>query len=139
VLRRAIGIRRQALELIRVRYEGGIGTALDVTRAQTEVASAESESIGVSRRRAEIEHAIAVLAGRAPTEFALAENPLNLAPPAIPAGLPSQLLVRRPDVAQAERLLAARNAEIGVARAAYFRASGSPARSASTAQSWVTW
>jgi len=120
VLRRAIGIRRQALELIRVRYEGGIGTALDVTRAQTEVASAESESIGVSRRRAEIEHAIAVLAGRAPAEFALAENPLNLAPPAIPAGLPSQLLVRRPDVAQAERLLAARNAEIGVARAAYF-------------------
>jgi len=120
VLRRAIGIRRQALELIRVRYEGGIGTELDVTRAQTEVASAESESIGISRRRAEIEHAIAVLIGKPPADFALAENPLNLAPPAIPAGLPSELLVRRPDVAQAERLLAARNAEIGVAKAAYF-------------------
>ncbi|HKB82764.1 MAG TPA: efflux transporter outer membrane subunit [Burkholderiales bacterium] len=120
VLRRAIEIRRQALELISVRYEGGIGSELDVTRAKTEVASAESESISVSRRRAEIEHAIAVLIGRPPAEFGLAENPLNLAPPAIPAGLPSELLVRRPDVAQAERLLAARNAEIGVAKAAYF-------------------
>jgi multidrug efflux system outer membrane protein len=120
VLRRAIDIRRQALELIRVRFEGGIGTELDVTRAQTEVATAESESIGVSRRRAELEHAIAVLIGLPPADFALAENPLNIAPPVIPAGLPSDLLVRRPDVARAERLLAARNAEIGVAKAAYF-------------------
>ncbi len=120
VLRHAIEIRRQALELISVRYEGGVGSELDVTRAETEVASAESDSIGVSRRRAEIEHAIAVLIGKPPAEFVLADNPLNLAPPAIPAGLPSELLVRRPDVAQAERLLAARNAEIGVATAAYF-------------------
>ena len=120
VLRRAIGIRRQALDLIRVRYEGGVGSVLDLSRAETEVASAESESIAVSRRRAEIEHAIALLIGKPPAEFSLAENPLNLAPPAIPAGLPSELLVRRPDVAQAERLLAARNAEIGVAKAAYF-------------------
>ncbi len=93
VLRRAIGIRRQALDLIRIRYEGGIGTELDVTRAETEVASAESESIGVSRRRTEIEHAIAVLTGKPPADFALAENPLNLSPPAIPAGRPSELLV----------------------------------------------
>jgi multidrug efflux system outer membrane protein len=120
VLRRAIEIRRQALDLIRVRYEGGIGTELDVTRAETEVATAESESIGVSRRRAEVEHAIAVLVGKPPAEFALAENPLNLTPPVIPVGLPSELLVRRPDVARAERLLAARNADIGVAKAAYF-------------------
>ncbi len=120
VLRRAIEIRRQALDLIRVRFEGGIGSELDVTRAQTEVASAESESIGVAKRRAEIEHAIAILIGKAPADFVLAENPLNLAPPAIPAGLPSELLVRRPDVARAERLLAARNADIGVATAAYF-------------------
>ncbi len=120
VLRYAIEIRRQALELIRVRYEGGVGTDLDVTRAETEVASAESAAIGLGKRRAELEHAIAVLVGKAPAEFTLAANPLNLAPPEIPSGLPSELLVRRPDVAQAERLLAARNAEIGVAKAAYF-------------------
>jgi len=103
-----------------VRYEGGIGTDLDVTRAETEVASAESAAIGLGQRRAELEHAIAVLVGKAPAEFTLAANPLNLAPPEIPSGLPSELLARRPDVAQAERLLAARNAEIGVAKAAYF-------------------
>jgi multidrug efflux system outer membrane protein len=120
VLRHAIEIRREALDLIRVRYEGGVGTDLDVTRAETEVASAESAAIGIGQRRAELEHAIAVLVGKAPAEFTLAANPLNLAPPEIPSGLPSELLVRRPDVAQAERLLAARNAEIGVAKAAYF-------------------
>jgi outer membrane protein, multidrug efflux system len=120
VLRRAIEIRRRALELIQVRYEGGVGSDLDVTRIQTELASAESEAIGVGKRRAELEHAIAVLIGKAPAEFALIDNPLNLSPPVIPAGLPSELLVRRPDVARAERLLAARNAEIGVAQAAYF-------------------
>ena len=120
VLRRAIDIRRQAVDLIRVRFEGGIGTELDVTRAQTEVAQAESDAIGVSRRRAELEHALAVLIGKPPADFSLAENPLNLTPPVVPAGLPSDLLVRRPDVARAERLLAARNADIGVAKAAYF-------------------
>lgn len=120
VLRRAIDIRRQALDLIRVRFEGGVGSELDVTRAQTEVASAESESIGVAKRRAELEHAIAVLIGKAPADFTLIENPLNLSPPVIPPGLPSDLLTRRPDVARAERLLAARNADIGVATAGYF-------------------
>lgn len=120
VLQNAIDIRRSALELIGARYDGGLASQLDLTRVQTEFASAQSSWIGVSRRRAELEHAIAVLVGRAPADFALAANPLNIAPPAIPAGLPSELLSRRPDVAQAERLLAARNAEIGVAKADYF-------------------
>lgn len=120
VLRRAIDIRRQALDLIDVRFKGGVGTELDVTRAKTEVAQAESDLIGVQKNRSRLEHALAILIGKPPAEFSLAENPLNVTPPTIPAGLPSDLLVRRPDVARAERLLAARNAEIGVAEAAYF-------------------
>ncbi len=120
VLRRAIDIRKQALDLIDVRFKGGVGTELDVTRAKTEVAQAESDLIGVQKNRSRLEHALAILIGKPPAEFSLAENPLNVTPPTIPAGLPSDLLVRRPDVARAERLLAARNAEIGVAEAAYF-------------------
>ncbi|HVY04507.1 MAG TPA: efflux transporter outer membrane subunit [Burkholderiales bacterium] len=120
VLRHAIDIRKQALDLISVRYEGGVGSELDVTRARTELAQAESDLIGVAKNRARLEHALAILVGKAPADFTLAENPLNIAPPQIPVGLPSELLLRRPDVAKAERLLAARNADIGVAQAAYF-------------------
>ncbi len=120
VLRRAIDIRRQALDLIDVRFKGGVGTELDVSRAKTEVAQAESDLIGVQKNRTRLEHALAILIGKPPADFSVAENPLNITPPVVPAGLPSDLLVRRPDVARAERLLAARNAEIGVAEAAYF-------------------
>ncbi len=120
VLRRAIDIRKQALDLIRVRYEGGVGSELDVTRAKTELAQAEADLIGVAKNRARLEHAVAILIGKPPADFTLAENPLNIAPPQVPVGLPSELLMRRPDVARAERLLAARNADIGVAQAAYF-------------------
>ena len=120
VLRHGIDIRVQALDLIRVRYEGGVGTELDVTRAQTELAQAQSDLIGVNKNRVRLEHALAILTGRPPADFTLAENPLNIVPPQIPVGLPSELLMRRPDVARAERLLAARNADIGVAQAAYF-------------------
>jgi len=119
VLRRAIGIRRQALDLIRVRYEGGIGTELDVTRAQTEVARRNpNDRRQQTPRRDRARHCGPDR--QTARRFRARREPLNLAPPAIPAGLPSELLVRRPDVAQAERLLAARNAEIGVAQAAYF-------------------
>src|SRR5262249_47463798 len=104
VLRRGIDIRKQALDLIRVRYQGGVGTELDVTRAQTELAQAEADLIGVNKNRVRLEHALAILVGKAPADFSIAENPLNIAPPQIPVGLPSELLMRRPDVARAERL-----------------------------------
>jgi outer membrane protein, multidrug efflux system len=120
ILRRTIEFQKQGTEIIRSRYRGGAASELDVVRADAEVATNESDLIAVQRRRAELEQALAVLVGKMPADFTLAANPLDILPPPIPIGLPSELLQRRPDVAQAERLVAARNAEIGVAQAAYF-------------------
>ena len=120
VLQDNIAVRKRGLDLVRSRYRGGITSELDVSRAEAELAAVEAESIGLGRRRAELENAIAVLLGKSASEFKLAESPLQTAVPGIPAGMPSELLQRRPDVAEAERLLAARNAEIGVAKVAFF-------------------
>lgn len=120
VLRKTLELRKEALRLAQTRLRLGAGNELDVSRAETELTTTEAESIGLERRRAEIEHALAVLTGRAPSELSIPEKPLDVAPPAIPAGLPSDLLERRPDIAEAERRLAASNAEIGIATAAYY-------------------
>ncbi|MDQ3260613.1 MAG: efflux transporter outer membrane subunit [Pseudomonadota bacterium] len=120
ILRNTIALRKQGLALARSRYRGGITSEFDVSRGEAEVAATEAELIGIGKRRAELENAIAVLLGKSASEFKLAELPLRTAVPRIPAGLPSELLQRRPDVAEAERALAARNAEIGVAKAAFF-------------------
>ena len=120
ILRDTIALRNKGLDLARARYRGGISSELDVTRGEAEIAATEAELIGIGKRRAELENAIAVLVGKSPSEFKLAEFPGNASVPKIPIGLTSDLLQRRPDVAEAERLLAARNAEIGVAKAAFF-------------------
>jgi len=120
-----VGLRKEQVQLVRSRFEGGIGNELDVARAETELATAEAEAASLAKRRAELENALAVLVGESPAKFqltALAEANLkwNPQPPVIPAGLPADLLERRPDVAAAERQLAAANARIGVAKAAFF-------------------
>jgi multidrug efflux system outer membrane protein len=120
-----VGLRKEQLQLVRSRFEGGIGNELDVARAETELASTEAEAASLAQRRAELENALAVLAGESPTTFQLAalddaNKQWNPQPPAVPAGLPADLLERRPDVAAAERQLAAANARIGVAKAAFF-------------------
>ncbi len=120
ILRNTIALRKKGLELARARYRGGIASELDVTRGEAEVSATEAELIGIGKRRAELENAIAVLVGKVPSEFKLEELPSNTGVPKIPIGLASELLQRRPDVAEAERQLAARNAEIGVAKAAFF-------------------
>jgi NodT family efflux transporter outer membrane factor (OMF) lipoprotein len=89
-------------------------------QAQTQLKSTQAQAIDTGVQRAQLEHAIAVLIGKAPAEFSIAPAPLSLAMPRVPAGLPSELLERRPDVAAAERRVAAANAQIGVAKAAYF-------------------
>ncbi len=122
ILRNTLGLRRDALGLVNARYQGGAASELDVSRAETELNATEAELLATDRRRAEVEHALAVLVGKPASEFAVKELPLDAdtLPPVIPAGLPSDLLERRPDIAEAERNLAAANARIGVAKAAFF-------------------
>jgi len=121
---RTIDLRKEQLRLVRSRFEGGVGNELDVARAETELATTESEAAALARRRVEMENGLAILLGEFPANFKLAALSTNemwkVAAPEIPVGLPSELLERRPDVAQAERELAAANARIGVAKAAYF-------------------
>ncbi len=120
VQRRTIKSYKDNLDLTNSRFTGGISTLLDVEQAKATLASAQSQLASLQENRAQLLHALAVLLGQTPETFSLKENPLNLNPPIIPPGLPSDLLERRPDVAAAERRVAAQNAQIGVAIAAYF-------------------
>jgi NodT family efflux transporter outer membrane factor (OMF) lipoprotein len=110
----------QALELIKSRYAGGIASDVEVQQAETQLETTRAQAIDVGVARAQFEHAVAVLIGKPPASFSLAPLPLTTPPPSIPVGLPSQLLERRPDIAAAERQMAAANAQIGVAKAAYY-------------------
>jgi len=110
----------QALQLIETRYAGGLASDLEVEQARTQLETTRAEAIDVGVARAQYEHAVAALIGKAPAEFSLAALPLTAPPPPIPAGLPSELLERRPDIAAAERRMASANAQIGIAKAAYY-------------------
>jgi outer membrane protein, multidrug efflux system len=120
LLDQTVQLREAALQLVERRFRAGETSELDVARARTELSVTRSEAIGLSRRRAEFEHALAVLLGQMPAELALARDPLRFEPIAVPPGLPSELLERRPDIAAAERAMAAANARVGVARSAFY-------------------
>ncbi|TDV16588.1 efflux transporter outer membrane subunit [Paraburkholderia caballeronis] len=120
VFAQAVDLRAQALKLVERRHAEGDVTELDVSRARAELASAKSDAMTVARLRASSEHGLAVLLGKAPAEFSMAAAPLTPVRLRIPPGLPSSLLERRPDIAAAERAMAAANARIGVAKAAFF-------------------
>ena len=111
---------QRAFDLTGSRYKGGVASAVDVAQAQTQLETTRAQAADIAVDRAAFEHAIAVLVGKPPAEFAQPLAPLTLPPPAIPPGLPSLLLERRPDIAAAERRVQEANAQIGVARAAYF-------------------
>jgi NodT family efflux transporter outer membrane factor (OMF) lipoprotein len=111
---------RKALELTRAQYETGIGDRLSVVEAESTLQTVQSQAINLGVARAQFEHAIAVLVGANPSQFSIPVKPLLTDAPAIPLGMPSALLERRPDVASAERRLAAANAQIGIAYAAYY-------------------
>jgi NodT family efflux transporter outer membrane factor (OMF) lipoprotein len=114
----------RALKLAQAQHNAGVALQSDVSLAESQLAQAQAAAVDLEATRAQLEHAIAVLTGRAPAQFALAAAPANqpiaLRQPATPAGLPSALLEHRPDIAAAERRAAAANANIGVARAAWF-------------------
>ncbi len=133
----------RALELTGNLYQGGAAALSDVQQAQAQLETARTQAEDTRLRRAQTEHAIAVLVGSAPTGFHLAARPLapDLAIPVVDPGLPSQLLERRPDVAAAERRVAAANAGIGVARAAYFpmfSLTGSAGQESTQASNWLS-
>jgi len=111
---------RKAVELARARYETGVDQRLSLVEAEATLQAVQSQAINLGVARAQFEHAIAVLVGANPSQFSIPVKPLLTDAPAIPLGMPSGLLERRPDVAAAERKLAAANAQIGIAYAAYY-------------------
>ncbi len=110
----------KVLDLTQNRYKGGVASAVDVAQAQTQLENTRTQAIDVLIQRAQNEHAIAALTGQPDSTFSILPAAWNTPPPVIPPGLPSELLERRPDIAAAERRVAAANAQVGVARAAYF-------------------
>ena len=111
---------QRAFEITQNRYTAGVVAKTDVLQAQTQLANARADNAGLVRQRAQLEHAIAVLIGEAPGNFSLPPVAWKPSVPDIPVGLPSTLLQRRPDIAAAERRVAAANAQIGIARSAYY-------------------
>jgi NodT family efflux transporter outer membrane factor (OMF) lipoprotein len=110
----------QALELTLNRFQGGIASEVEVEQAKTQLQTTRAAAIDVGVLRAQFEHAVAILIGKPPAEFSLPPLPLTAPPPHIPLSVPSELLERRPDIAAAERRVAAANAQIGVAKSAYY-------------------
>jgi NodT family efflux transporter outer membrane factor (OMF) lipoprotein len=120
VLEDTVAAYERTLELTRNRYAAGVAARVDVVQAEVQWKSAQAQLIDVGVERAQLEHAIALLVGEAPAAFSIERAPFAASMPAIPVGLPSELLERRPDIAAAERNAAAANARIGVAQAAFF-------------------
>jgi NodT family efflux transporter outer membrane factor (OMF) lipoprotein len=111
---------KKALEIAKARYDTGVDDQISLVEAQTTLEGAQSAALNIGIARAQYEHAIAMLVGKPASTFSIPVEPATSAPPAIPVGVPSQLLERRPDIAAAERNMAAANAQIGVADAAFF-------------------
>jgi NodT family efflux transporter outer membrane factor (OMF) lipoprotein len=139
---RTIDAYQRAATLTRNQYNAGIVSRADVEQADTQLTSAQAQAIDLRLQRAQLEHAIAVLIGEPPASLSLAPTPLDGEPPLVPADVPSRVLERRPDVAAAERRVAAANAQIGVASAAFFPALTLDATGgfqATRVQQWLSW
>jgi NodT family efflux transporter outer membrane factor (OMF) lipoprotein len=120
LLRDTVAQYEQAWQLNEDRYRGGLGSEVEVEQARTILETTRAQLVDVGVARAQYEHATAVLVGKAPADFTLPPLPLTAPPPPIPVGVPSELLERRPDIAAAERRVASANAQVGLARTAYY-------------------
>jgi NodT family efflux transporter outer membrane factor (OMF) lipoprotein len=133
---------QKSLELTRNRYNAGVAGKVDLVQAETLLKSTQAQAIDVGVQRAQTEHAIGILIGKAPADFSIPPQTMNVAVPELPLNLPSELLERRPDIAAAERRVAAANARIGVAKSAFFPAltlSGSAGYQSSSFTDWLSW
>jgi NodT family efflux transporter outer membrane factor (OMF) lipoprotein len=132
---------QRSLTLTENQYRAGIVAKVDVIQGQTQLKTTQAQALDIGVQRAQLEHAIALLVGKPPSNYALAVAPLTASPPALPVGIPSSLLERRPDIAAAERRMAAANAQIGVAEAAYYPSltlSASGGFQSSSFSNWLT-
>jgi multidrug efflux system outer membrane protein len=120
VVQESVAIQRKGLQLVEDRHNGGVASGLDLAQQQTVLDSTVSQLHLVQQQRDQFEHAIAVLTGNPASTFNVPVRPLTLAPVPVPLGVPSDLLERRPDIATAERQMASANAQVGVAKAAFY-------------------
>ena len=120
VVRQSVEIQQKGLDLVNHRHEGGVANGLEVAQQAALLDSTATQLSLVLEQRAQFEHAIAVLTGKSASAFSLVEAPFEAAPPAIPTGVPSEILERRPDVATSERQMAFENAQVGLAVAAFY-------------------
>jgi multidrug efflux system outer membrane protein len=120
VVRQSVEIQQKGLDLVNHRHEGGVASGLEVAQQAALLDATATQLQLVLQQRAQFEHAIAVLEGKPASVFSLAEAPFNATPPAIPTGVPSEILERRPDVATSERQMAFENAQVGLAKAAFY-------------------
>jgi NodT family efflux transporter outer membrane factor (OMF) lipoprotein len=133
---------QKSFDLTKALYDTGLDNQEAVQQAETQLESTQAQDVALGIERAEFEHAIAMLTGQPASTFSIPVEPLTTSPPAIPLGVPSQLLERRPDIAAAERLVAQANAQIGIARAAYFPTvtlSAAAGLESSSFAAWFTW
>jgi NodT family efflux transporter outer membrane factor (OMF) lipoprotein len=139
LLDRTVTDYEKSLQLTRNQYAVGVAGRAEVAQAETQLKAAQAQAVDNGIDRAQLEHAIAILLGKAPVEVALAPVELNIALPQIPLTMPSTLLERRPDVAAAERRVVAANAQVGVARAAFFPVVGISASGGYRSDSFSNW
>jgi NodT family efflux transporter outer membrane factor (OMF) lipoprotein len=142
LLEQSVNLYTEYVDLTKLQFQQGVASQADVALAQTQLESTRAQMIGVGVQRAQYEHAIAILTGKPPAEMTIPETPWTTPPPPVPVGLPSQLLERRPDIAVAERQVAAANEQIGVAKAAYYPTltlSGSGGFESSSIVHWLSW
>jgi len=133
---------QEYLELTRNRFAGGVASDSDVAQAETQLYTTQAQLTDLQVQRAQLEHGIAILTGKPPADLDIPRAAIKIAPPRIPVGLPSTLLERRPDIAEAERQAASANEQIGVAKAAFFPAltlAASAGVQSSSFLNWITW